>query len=203
MENSDLPGKMFVMMCAVSIVEQRPDSFHERFLWGAYPQMKSIRPRITLSTGRLLCLGGSDREEGQEKTAPSSQFLDQWKLVGFFNKSRFSSICALRPMHLARRFTLHGFLSLQRRCTRQGWGPLKGAWSAQTALEEFFSETRELIGGTEKMAFSRRRVIYLPSRLINVFYQPAPPPSLKFDFWSPPWWCSPRSSPSGDVNAKL
>ena len=49
-------------------------------------------------------------------------------------------------------------------------GPLKGAVSAQKALQGPEAETREMLGGMEENRVSRRRVIDLPYRQINDFF---------------------------------
>ena len=46
-------------------------------------------------------------------------------------------------------------------------GPEKGSVSAQKALQESETETRELLGGTEENRVSQLGVIDLPSRQIN------------------------------------
>ena len=49
-------------------------------------------------------------------------------------------------------------------------GPLKGAVSAQKALQGSETETRELLGGTEEKSIALTGVIDLPSSKSMIFY---------------------------------
>ena len=55
-----------------------------------------------------------------------------------------------------------------------GWGPMKGALSAQKAFQGSKTGTRQLLGGTEEKVFTIWQVITLPSRQNNYFSHTAP-----------------------------
>ena len=61
-------------------------------------------------------------------------------------------------------------LKFRKQCTRQRWGPLKGALSAQKFPQGSKTKTRELLEGTEEYnIFPHGGVIALPTRQINYF----------------------------------
>ena len=110
--------------------------------------------------------------QGGSRGARAPPIFGKTKTSGFSAdaQSRFLSVVLGGVLGGALRLTRSMYLCSSGSNTRGEWGVLNGAVSVQKALQGSKTETGEFLGGTKENSVSRPRVIDLPSRQIDDFF---------------------------------